>query len=204
MNLSNICLSLSNLTGAKWSLKGDKGIAREDGLAFWFRENGYGNIGRIAIHFDRPNGRDGHPVSIWGAPGQGRIDNPSITVAGTKADEKIANDISRRLVADSEVVFVLANEAVARENSYIDGKANAITDICNLIGGTAKTDYNSGKANGEIDPYKAAGIESFCGRGYGKITVSNKDSISLELTSMNFETASKVIAAVVEILKGVK
>lgn len=206
MNLKDIASALSTLTGSLWSVVADKHgnklLGRSDGLQFWIREGGYGNGGKAAIHFSRPEGRDGRSPTLWAkSPATGQIHNPSINVSLTKSPEQVAKDIVRRMLDESEAVFKLANESIAQTNNHLDGREKAIFAIASVAGGEPERHYQSKELTGEVDPFKCAGVVSFQGKGYGKISVSSADSISLELTSMNFETASKVVAAIRNILQ---
>ena len=203
MNLPAIADALSNLSACKWTVTTDRNnnqhLTRVDGLQFWLRIGGYGNEGKAAIHFDRPLGRDGRSPSLWAKNG-GTIHNPSINVSITKSPEQIAKDIVRRLMDESVEVFKLANEAIARDNAYLDGKVKTTVAIAALCGITPNRDHYSKELTFEIDPFKGAGVEKFKKNGYGKITVSSEDSVNIELTSVGFDTASKIISAINKIL----
>lgn len=204
MNLQAIAGALTRITGNDWAVTKDRNqnehLTREDGLELWLRIGGYGNEGKAAIHFSRPVGRDGRSPTLWPKTGGGTIGNPSINVSLSKPANTVAKDIVRRMLAEAEVVFKLANESIAQTNNHLDGREKAILAIASVAGGEPERHYQSKELTGEVDPYKCAGAVSFREKGYGKISVSSADSISLELTSMNFETAEKVVAAVRNIL----
>ena len=202
MNLNNICAALCPFTNEwlSWS-SSDSEIIRSDGLRFWIREGGYGNEGKIAIHFSRPRGRNGSTPTLWMmSPGTDKIADPRICVSASKSDEQIAKDIVRRLMPESLRVFAMAKVAIEQENNYIDSKTQAIIDLAKVVGCEPGRHYQTKEMTGEVDPYIGAGVTSFKEKGYGKFKVSSANSISLELHSMNYEMALKVAAALKEVL----
>lgn len=207
MNLQAIAGSLSRITGNDWTVTKDRNenehLTREDGLQFWLRIGGYGNEGKAAIHLDRPLGRDGRSPSLW-AKGGGQIGNPSINVSITKSPEQIAKDIVRRMLTESEEVFKLANEAIARDNAFLDGKVKTTFLMASLCGTEPNRHYQSKELTFEVDPFKGAGVEKFKKNGYGKITVSSEDSVNIELTSVGVDTAALIVSAINKILSASK
>lgn len=202
MNLTEIKNGLITVTQSVlgWKVEGNDELVRDDGLRLWFREGGYGNEGRITISFNRPRNAKGDYVTLWQPKGSGRVADPSITVAADKASEKIAKDIYRRLLAEAEVVFGLAKAKIASEDDYEARKIQSINKLAEICGGQPERHYQSKELTGEIDPFKCVGIESFKDKGYGRFKVSSGDCITLELTSMNFETAAAVAVAIRNVL----
>ncbi len=199
MNLKEIA---SFLPG-KWSVL-ETELIRTDGFRLWFREGGYGNEGRITIHFSRPRNADGEYVTLWRVGCSGKYADPSITVGATKTSDKIAKDIQRRLMVEAEEVFALALDRINQDNAYKLARIKTIEKIAEIAGGQPERHYQSKELTGEIDPLKCAGVVSFQSSGYGRFKVSSGDSISLELTSMNFETAAAIAAAIRNVLTNKK
>ena len=206
MNLSAIAVALTVLDGHNWTVTKDRNenehLTREDGLELWLRIGGYGNEGKAAIHFSRPIGRDGRAPTLW-AKGGATIHNPSINVSLTKSPEQIAKDIFRRLLPESVVVYKLATESIAGTNHFLDGKVRTTILMAALCGTEPSRHYQTGELTFEVDPYKGAGVEKFKGQGYGKITVSGQNSVNLELTSMDADTATAIVSEISRILTNI-
>ena len=203
MDLANIADELTTLTGSKWAVTTDKNNNQHltrvaDGLQFWLRSGGYGNEGKACIRFDRPLGRDGRSPTLYDAGAQ--IGNPFINVSLTKSDEQIAKDIVRRLLDGSVTVFKLANEAIARDNNYLDGKVKTTLAIAALCGTPPERHYQSKELTFEVDPFKGAGVVKFDKCGYGKITISSENSVNIELVSVPLDVASEMVVAIRNVL----
>lgn len=204
MNLNDVCSSLSQLTKDSWEAASNSIIRKSDGLELWFRIGGYGNVGKAAIHFCRPVGRDGRSPTLWGVGNGKQIGNPEIGVSDKKSADQIANDIVRRLLPEAEVVFKLANESIADTNKYLDGKVKTTLEIAALCGTEPKRLYNSPDLSFEIDPFTANGVAKFGKCGYGKITISSEDCVNIELTSVGLDVAREIISALNKILSSKK
>lgn len=209
MNYTAIAAALSAITGSKWSAVKDRNnndeIAREDGLTFWFRVGGYGNEGKVCVHFDRPIGHDGRAPTLWmKSPGTGQISNPSINLSLTKSPEQMAKDIVRRMLKESEEVFKLANESIASTNNYLKGKEKTTFLMASLCGVEPNRHYQSGELTFEVDPFKGAGVAKFEGFGYGAIKVSSENSVDIELTSVSADVAAEIVSAINKIFTAKK
>lgn len=203
--LAPIADELGIATGnpASWEVSHDKFnnayVTRpSDGLAFWFRAGGYGNEGRISIHLNWPHDNKGDAASRWDSKGE-KVQCPAITVANTKTPEQIAKDIVRRILPAAVAANAVARANIAATHKFYDGNVEAIYLMAKTLGGEPDRHYQTKELTGEIDPYKCVGIPSFKGAGYGKVKVSGKDSITLELMSMDNATAVAILTAVREV-----
>lgn len=194
--LKQIATELGVITGTPWKCVDASELIREvDNLKLWVRLGGYGNEGKVSISLYRPFGRDGRSPTLYAKDHSGHIPDPVIRVTDKKVSSQIAKDIVRRLLPDAENVFNLANESIANDNKFLDNKADAIAKLSSAVGAKPEKHYQSGELTGKIDPYIGAGIPSFKRHGYGHFMVSGKDSITLELNSMDLETALEVADA---------
>jgi len=204
MNLIAIADALTKLTGTNWFVLKDRNeneqLTRGDGLQLWTRAGGYGNEGRVAISFDRPNDARGQYMTLWNKAGD-KVSDPRITVSADKTPEQVAKDIARRVLPDAEKVFVLANESINLHNKFETDREWAIKKIAFHCGGEPARHYQTKELTGEIDPFTCAGLPSFKGNGYGKFKVSGKDCISLELNSMGIDAAIEIADAIHAIFK---
>jgi hypothetical protein len=198
MNLKNIADVLTlDFSPGTWAVQSENMIVRNtDQLALFLREGGYDNRGKIRISFSRPRDAKGQYVSLWEkSPANGAVSDPSINVSADKTSEQIARDIVRRLLPEAERVFALATETVNSHNKFETDKVEAIKLVAFHCGTRPERHYQTDELNGEVDPYKGAGLESFKANGYGKFKVSGKDCISLELNSMNLDVALEIADA---------
>ena len=85
-------------------------LLRSDGLKIFSRANHYGFREKIQFSFIRPRDDKGNYVELYDE--NGRISDPSIACSLSKTEDKLAQDIVRRLLPDAERIFALANEKI--------------------------------------------------------------------------------------------
>lgn len=83
---------------------------RNDGLKIFVNANHYGFREKIQFSFIRPRDDKGNYVELYDE--NDRISDPSITCSLSKTEDKLAQDIFRRLLPDAERVFALAKEKI--------------------------------------------------------------------------------------------
>ncbi len=106
-----------NLPGI-WTIQDEKeefGVlhavfVRNDGFKIFVAANHYGFREKIQFSFVRPRDDKGNYVELYTNPG--KISDPSIACSLSKTEDKLAQDIIRRLLPDAERVFALAKEKI--------------------------------------------------------------------------------------------
>lgn len=172
-----------------------------DGLQLLLRQGGYGNEGKIRISFLRPRDSKGQSVMVY--ENHVELNNPKIGVSENRPSKEIAGAITKRLIPTAVKLLGLVNEKIAQSNNFYNTKEAAIRRICEVLQVKPTLDRSGAELSTEIDPYIASGVPSFQKKGYGKISVSGAESISIELKSMDLKTAEKIVAAISEALKSV-
>ena len=172
-------------------------LTREDGLALYFSFDGYGNKGKIRIAYFCGDLNRGAYVTVYDDKYQ-RVSYPSINVSMTKTAVQVARDIEKRLMTDAVRVHGLVLKSIDDSQNFVDGRKAATIRLAALLGTEPKRDHYSKEMTYEIDPF--VNVKSFAANGYGEIRVSSADSIELNLKSMSFETARKVVEALSKIL----
>lgn len=172
-------------------------LTREDGLTLYFSFDAYGNKGKIAISYSSGDLNKGAYVTVYDDKYQ-RVSYPSINVSMTKTPDQVARDIQKRLMTDAVRVHGLVLKSIADSNNFVACREATTIRLAALLGTEPKRDHYSKALTYEIDPYVK--VKSFESDGYGEIKVSSGNSIDINLKSMSFETARKVVEALSKVL----
>lgn len=151
--------------GGTWS---NYYLTRADGLQIFLAgsQGGWATKGRFFLQHSRPRNA-GKWVDLW--ENHAQVDSPEITVADTKAPEKIAADIVTRLLPESERVNALALSHIARENRGEAARIDTAKAICAAIGE-------------ELNGHEGQARSSFYHRGTS-VTVNGGESVRVELSA---------------------
>jgi hypothetical protein len=143
-------------------------LTRADGLTLFLagHNGGWAAKGRLLIQHSRPRNA-GKWVELYGK--NGAIAAPEITVADSKAPEKIAADIVARLLTESEHVEGLARGRIAAENRGEAARVDTAKAICAAIGE-------------DVNGHEGQARASFYHRGVS-LTVNTGESVRVELTA---------------------
>ena len=110
-------------------------LVRADGLEIWAHANGYSNRGKVTFRHSRPE-HERRYLELWEMPenGGGKIDSPSINCGLTKSGEQMAQDITRRMLAECERVEKIARAKIAERDESDNAQLNTLCAIRKAAG----------------------------------------------------------------------
>lgn len=168
-NLAPVITGILDALGSDWNAEPNSNewadcgfyLRRSDGLELFAREEWRGG-GKLTFSYSAPTTSKRKQVDVWNE-GE-KLVRPSIGASLSKSGDKLAADITRRLLPDCEKVHPLWLEAVAKEESYYIKREQAqeVADGLKGVQGIYFTASGpSVSLSGTVDPETARKIHAF-------------------------------------------
>lgn len=164
-----------------------------DGIAVHVTADGWNNAGRLSFSIAWPEYKnsEGHTQTMQGRDCLNSDEraalNWDITVSKDKEPERIAKDVTRRLIDPMRPVYAKALERIKSTIEYQDGQAARVAYFLKTFPHYAERKRNNGQAR-------------FYGTGCMPTVELSSESIRFESFYADYETAYKILA----ILKSAK
>lgn len=129
----------------------------------------------------------------FSSPSDVRETSPSVNIALDKGHEKIAKDITRRFLPDYFRVYAKIEEKIAADNAYADRKGQNWRRMVDAGLITNPRERSGGDPCGDA---RVKGQDGYnYDAGYGTVTMSGENSVTIELRSLPVDTAIRVLKA---------
>ncbi len=154
---------------------------RNDGMKIFFRANHYGFRDKIVFSFSRPRDDKGNYVELYNE--KGKISDPSITCSLSKTEDKMAQDILRRLLPEAERIFALTNEKIEKLNEVENNRISLLRQMA----GAAQVEMPTDDRHGN-QPF------FFCfGKNQSHKVEINYSSVDISLRNLPPHRAERII-----------